>query len=61
MLKILEKLEYNKEKKIKKYEQKLIEEGRAFELDKIIRAEDFQKEIYEKNEELENDTQKKIL
>ena len=29
----------------REYEKKLIEEGRAFELEKIIRAEDFQKEI----------------
>ena len=37
----------------RKYEQKLIEEGRAFELDKIIRAEDFQKEILESERELD--------
>ena len=38
---------YNKMEKEdqREYEQKLINEGRAFELDKIIRAEDFQKEI----------------
>jgi hypothetical protein len=37
----------------RKYEQKLIEEGRAFELDKIIRAEDFQKEIMAEERELD--------
>jgi len=38
---------YNKMEKEdqREYEQKLINEGRAFELDKIIRAEDFQREI----------------
>ena len=38
---------YNKMEKEdqRAYEEKLIKEGRAFELDKIIRAEDFQKEI----------------
>ena len=38
---------YNKMEKEdqREYEKKLIEEGRAFELDKIIRAEDFQREI----------------
>jgi len=35
----------------RKYEQRLIEEGRAFELEKIIRAEDFQKELYDKEQE----------
>jgi len=40
----------------RKYEQKLIEEGRAFELDKIIRAEDFQKDMYN----LEKEDQKKL-
>jgi len=34
-----------KDEEKREYEQKLIQEGRAFELDKIIRAEDFQKEI----------------
>jgi len=37
----------------RKYEEKLIKEGRAFELDKIIRAEDFQKEILADERELE--------
>jgi len=38
---------YNKMEKEEQraYEEKLIKEGRAFELEKIIRAEDFQKEI----------------
>jgi hypothetical protein len=35
----------------RKYEQKLIEEGRAFELDKIIRAEEFQEKLYDKEQE----------
>ena len=37
----------------REYEQKLIQEGRAFELDKIIRAEDFQKEIMAEERELD--------
>ena len=46
---------YNKMEKEdqRKYEQKLIQEGRAFELDKIIRAEDFQKEILADERELD--------
>ena len=37
----------------REYEKKLIEEGRAFELDKIIRAEEFQKDILESERELD--------
>ena len=37
----------------REYEQKLINEGRAFELDKIIRAEEFQKDILESERELD--------
>ena len=37
----------------REYEKKLIEEGRAFELEKIIRAEDFQKEILTEERELD--------
>jgi len=50
-----ESRKYNKMEKEdqRKYEQKLIEEGRAFELDKIIRAEDFQKEIMAEERELD--------
>ncbi len=46
---------YNKMEKEdqREYEQKLIKEGRAFELDKIIRAEDFQKEILADERELD--------
>ena len=46
---------YNKMEKEdqREYEQKLIQEGRAFELDKIIRAEDFQKEILADERELD--------
>jgi len=44
---------YNKMEKEdqREYEQKLINEGRAFELDKIIRAEDFQMKLYDKEQE----------
>ena len=42
-----------KDEEKREYEQKLIQEGRAFELDKIIRAEDFQKEILESERELD--------
>jgi hypothetical protein len=50
-----ESRKYNKMEKEdqRKYEQKLIEEGRQFELDKIIRAEDFQKEIMAEERELD--------
>jgi hypothetical protein len=54
--KILEESrKYNKMEKEdqREYEQKLIQEGRAFELDKIIRAEEFQKEILESERELD--------
>jgi len=46
---------YNKMEKEdqREYEQKLINEGRAFELDKIIRAEDFQREILQEERELD--------
>ena len=46
---------YNKMEKEdqRAYEEKLIKEGRAFELDKIIRAEEFQREILESERELE--------
>jgi len=37
----------------REYEKKLIEEVRAFELEKIIRAEDFQKEIMEEERALD--------
>ena len=52
--KILEEAKiYNKMEKEdqRKYEEKLIQEGRAFELDKIIRAEDFQREILQEERE----------
>ena len=42
-----------KDEEKREYEQKLIQEGRAFELDKIIRAEDFQKEIMAQERELD--------
>jgi len=44
---------YNKMEKEdqREYEQKLINEGRAFELDKIIRAEEFQKDMYDREKE----------
>jgi len=35
----------------REYEKKLIEEGRAFELEKIIRAEEFQEKLYDKEQE----------
>ena len=35
------------------YERKLIEEGRSFELEKIIRAEEFQKDIIKQEQELD--------
>jgi len=46
---------YNKMEKDEQraYEEKLIKEGRAFELEKIIRAEDFQKDILESERELD--------
>jgi len=44
---------YNKMEKEdqREYEERLINEGRAFELDKIIRAEDFQMKLYDKEQE----------
>ena len=39
------------DEKKRAYEEKLIKEGRAFELQKIIRAEDFEKSMYEKEKE----------
>ena len=44
---------YNKMEKEdqRKYEERLIKEGRTFELDKIIRAEEFQEKLYDKEQE----------
>ena len=63
--KILEESrKYNKMEKEdqREYEKKLIEEGRAFELDKIIRAEEFQKDMYDlEKEEAKKYTEKDFI
>ena len=50
---LAEAREYKKMEKEdqRKYEEKLIKEGRQFELDKIIRAEEFQEKLYDKEQE----------
>jgi len=51
-----------KDEEKREYEQKLIKEGRQFELDKIIRAEEFQKDMYDlEKEEAKKYTEKDFL
>jgi hypothetical protein len=61
---LTEAREYNKMEKDeqRKYEERLIKEGRAFELEKIIRAEEFQKDLYNlEKEDAKKYTEKDFL